>query len=158
NGFTFSTTSTPAVPAAYPARLSLLFHDEVSLPMVRLLPATIRAAAAFHQANRVLQACVARGPDGLEVIQCAKNVIMPARWEGEAGERRLDHFARPVRAKEAVYKQELAAATLRGAHRRELLAAVQFIEAHALERADGRVHGGVCGALVAPAIPASIGH
>ena len=71
------------VPAA---GLAHLLHLEKDLAGIAVLerPAAVGAAVFFEESDGVRKAIVARGIAVLEVVQAAKNVVMPARREREA--------------------------------------------------------------------------
>src|SRR5262249_11795026 len=94
------------------------FQRGVGLPLVVVLqrPAAILAPGALDDVNRLGEARVAGRAHGLEVIERAKDIVVPAGWEGEANEDWLDDFAGAMRAEEPVHEEKLAAAALRGPH------------------------------------------
>jgi hypothetical protein len=65
-------------------------------------PAAVFALRAADDFDGFGETRVARGVDGLEVIEGAKNVVVPPGREREAEEKRLDDFAGAVRTKEAM--------------------------------------------------------
>src|SRR5207247_7737945 len=90
--------SVPAAPRAETLEL------EIGLPLVRVLqpPATVLALAATDDVDGLSEAPVARRVDGLEIVECAGDVVVPAWRESGTGEYRLDDFAGTVGAKEPV--------------------------------------------------------
>src|SRR5215471_12319264 len=133
---------------------------KIRFPSVGVLqgPAAIFELAVVDDFDGLGKAWIARGVDGLKIVKCAENVVVPSGRKGKTSEFRVDDFAAAVGAKEAVAQQELAATILRGAQFADSLSAMQFVEAQALKRADGGVDGGMGGTLVAAAIPAAVGH
>lgn len=151
------TKGAESVPAAGRAEMLKL---KIRFPSVGVLqgPAAIFEPAVVDDFDGLGKAWIARGVDGLKIIKCAENVVVPSGRKRKTSEFRLDDFAGAVGAKEAVEQQELAATILRGAQFADFLLAMQFVEAQALKRADGGVDGGMGGTLVAAAIPAAVGH
>src|SRR5947208_1597666 len=92
------------VPAAGRAKP---FQIEIRLASIFVVqrPATILALAGAHNFDRLRKARVGRRIDGLEIVQSAEDVVVPARWERKMQENRLDDFAGAVGAKEPVTEQ-----------------------------------------------------
>ncbi len=136
------------------------FQLEIGFPFVGVLepPAAVFAAGVADDFDGFGEARVARGIDGLEVIESAQNVVMPSGREREAEEKRLNDFTGVVGAKETVRQEKLAAATLGGLCFAGFVRAMQFVVAQAFERADGGMDRGVRCAGGAAAIPSAVGH
>src|SRR5215831_497532 len=82
----------PKCPEGIPAAgRAEAFHLEVGLALVGVLerPAAVGVARASDDVNRLGEARIAGGIDSLEVIEGAKDVVVPAGREGEANENRL---------------------------------------------------------------------
>src|SRR5262249_9424891 len=88
----------------------------------------------------------------------AEDVVMPPRREGEAGEDRLDHLARAMRAEEPGHEQELPPAMLGVPHRGDPAPAMQLVMAQAFKSKERRVHRRVRRAPPLPTVPAPIRH
>jgi len=151
------TQGAQSVPAAGRAESLKL---KISFPFVGVLqrPAAIFELAVVDDFDGFGEARITRGVDGLKVIERAENVVVPPGRKREAREFGLDDVAGAVRAKEPVEQQELAGTSLRGAQFADFLLATQFVEAQALQCADGGMHRGMSCALAAAAIPAAVGH
>jgi len=121
-------------------------------------PAAVGEAGVVEDGDGVGEAGVAGGVDGLEVVEGAEDVVVPAGREGEAEEGGLDDFAGAVGAEEAVEEEEFAAAALGGTDNAEVAGAMEFVEAEAFEDGDGGVDGGMGGAGGAAAVPTAVGH
>src|SRR5262249_46643727 len=149
--------SAEGIPAARGAEA---LHDEIGLAVVAMLqrPAAVVAAGALDDVDRVHEASIAGRVDGLEVIECAKNVVMPARREGEAEENRLDDCAGAMRAEQSMHHDDIAVAALGGPHRSEFPPAMKLVLPQSLEGADRRVHRRMRRAAAATAVPAAVGH
>src|SRR5437762_1594815 len=131
-----------SIPAA---RRAEAFKLEIRLPFVRVFerPAPVLALPAADDVDCLGQARVARRIDGLEVVECAEDVVMPSGRKRKASECGLDDFAGTVGAKEPVYQEELPAELLRGPHFPDFASTVQFVAPQALEYAYRRVHRSV---------------
>src|SRR5262245_41087404 len=103
------------VPAAGRAKS---FQLEVGLALVAILklPAAIIAPRASDDVNRLGNARIAGRLACLEIIEGAKDIVVPARREGEANEDRFDDLARAMGAEEPMHQEELAAQALGGPH------------------------------------------
>ena len=108
------TKGAESVPAAGRAEMLKL---KVRFPSVGVLqgPAAIFEPAVVDDFDGLGKAWIARGVDGLKIIKCAENVLVPSGRKRKTSEFRLDDFAGAVGAKEAVEQQELTATILRGA-------------------------------------------
>jgi hypothetical protein len=87
-------------------------------------PTAIRTPAGTDDVDRLGEALVARGVDGLEVVQRAKDVVVPPRRKGKAREDRIDDFAVPAGAEQPMLQEELTPAPLRDTHRAQFAPAV----------------------------------
>jgi hypothetical protein len=118
------------------------FELEPSLALVAVVerPAAVLALCAADNVDCFAEALVARRARGLEIVERAEDVVVPARWEGELKENRLDDFARAMRAKQPVHQQKLAAAGLGGPYGAHFAPPVQLIQPQAFEDTDGGVH------------------
>src|SRR5262249_50279202 len=121
------------VPAAGRAKL---FHLEVGLALVAVLerPAAIFVSRVTDDVNRLGEARIAGRVHCLEVIERAKDVVVPAGRVGEAHEDRLDDFPRAMGSEEPMHQEELAATTLRGPNRPRPAFTMKFVSPQTLER------------------------
>src|SRR5262249_11167463 len=133
---------------------------EVGLALVAVLelPAAIVAPRASDDVDRLGEARVARRLDGLEVIERAQDIVVPARREGEAKEDRLDDRAGAMGAEEPMHQEELTAATLGSPHGADFAPAMQIVMSQPLQDTDGRVDRRMSCAMVPLAVPAAVGH
>ena len=72
------------------------FEVRLALPAVLQRPAAVGALGATDDVDRFAEAPVPRRVDGLEIIESAEDVVVPARREREAKEDGLDDV--PVRS------------------------------------------------------------
>src|SRR5882672_1932583 len=119
------------------------FQLEIRLALIAVLqqPVAVLALAAPHNLDCIGEALVARCVDPLEIVQSAKDVVVPARWEGEPKENRLDDLARSVGPKQLVYQEEFTAAALRSMHLLRYASSLQFVESQTFQDTDGCMHG-----------------
>src|SRR6266508_427895 len=141
------------------ARRAEALELEIRLPLVRVLPrpAAVLAPARTYDADGLGEAAVARRVDGLEIVDGAKDVVVPSWREGEPHEYGLDGLPGPVGAKEPVHQEELTAAALRGPHLQHFGSTAKFVEPQAFEHAEleGGPHRADRGALVLPCLRAA---
>src|SRR5262249_19280129 len=121
-------------------------------------PAAVLTLAFTDDFDRLVEAPVSRRVDGLEIIECAEDVVVPPWRERKTSEYRFDDFAGTVGTKEPMHQEELTTTALCGLYRPHFVSTVYFVEPQAFEHTDRRMNRSVGCTRMALAVPPAIGH